>query len=232
MVWSGHIQTDNPAASIKAFTFELKRPNKTRFEIKTDDEETLRVFDGVAGWREHTSSTEGPTLRRYSPLELRSARDAQGIDGLLIDHETKGIKLALQGTDEVDRHRAYRLAATLPSGASRRVWVDAQTFLDLKYDRELRAAGGRTKTVSVFYRDYRTIDGVQLPMTIETRTEGGSGSQKLTIDDVTLNPSLSDAHFEKPNLPQRRKAHPDFRSASGAELKVPVGPKLGAGGPR
>jgi hypothetical protein len=51
-------------------------------------------------------------------------------------------------------------------------------------------------------------------------------TEKMTIDEVTLNPSLSDAHFGKPNVPQRRNTQPDARSASGADSVVP--PALGS----
>jgi hypothetical protein len=217
MVWTGHIQNGNPAAPIEAFIFELKRPNKTRFEITADHQKTLRVFDGVAGWKARTAATGAPTLRPYSPLELRSAHDAQGLDGLLIDHQAKGIKVGLDGADDIEGRRAYRLTVTLPSGSMRHVWIDAQTFLELKYDRESHAAAGRSVTVSVFYRNFRAIDGLQMPMTIEAEAGAGRVTEKMTIDDVTLNPTLSDAHFEKPNAPHGRDAlpgvHSEFSSA-------------------
>jgi outer membrane lipoprotein-sorting protein len=221
MVWTGRIETGKPSAATVAFVLEYKRPNKMRFETRADHEQSARVFDGAAGWKTRTSASGAATLKRYSRSELRSARDAQGIGGLLIDHQARGIEVALEGPDEVDGHRAYRLAVTLPSGSTRHVWVDAQTFLDLKYEREGRAPGGRTGTVSVFYRDWRAIDGLQIPTTTEARAAGGNAAERMVIDNVTLNPSLSDAHFERPNAPERRKAQPGLRSASPAGDRAP-----------
>jgi len=83
----------------------------------------------------------------------------------------------------------------------------------LKYDRESHAPHGRTGTASVSYRNWRTIDGVQIPMTIETGAEGGNAAETIVIDDVTLNPSLSDAHFEKPTVLEGHKPQRDLRSA-------------------
>jgi outer membrane lipoprotein-sorting protein len=226
MICTGHIATGNPSASLDSFVLEYKRPNKTRLEVEAEHEKTVRVFDGARGWKLYTSGSGAPTLKRYSPLELRSAHDAESFDGPLIDHQRKSIKVALDGADEVEGRKAYRLALTLPSGSKRHVWVDAQTFLDLKYDRESHIAGGRTIPVSVFYRSFQAIDGVQMPMTIETKDDDGRVTEKMTIDEVTLNPSLSDAHFGKPNVPQRRNTQPDARSASGADSVVP--PALGS----
>jgi outer membrane lipoprotein-sorting protein len=214
MVWTGHIESGNASAASVQFILEYKRPNKMRFEIDAEHEKSVRVFDGTAGWQMLTSSSGTPRLKRYSRRDLRSARDAQGIGGLLIDYQAHGITVALDSTDEVEGQRAYRLAVTLPSGSTRHIWIDAQTFLDLKYDREGHLANGHTGTISVFYRDYRTIDGVRMPMTIETIAQGGRATERVVVEWVTLNPSLSDAHFERPGLPEPRHRKRDLRTAS------------------
>jgi outer membrane lipoprotein-sorting protein len=222
MVWTGHIETGKPSAPIVPFVLEYKRPNKMRFEINAEREKSLRVFDGVSGWKVGASSPGMlPATRPYSASELRSAREAQGIDGLLIDHRAKGVDVALEGADEIDGRPAYRLSVTLPGGAKRRVWVDARTFLELKYERESHTSPAGIGTVSVYYRNYRTVEGLQIPGVIETGAGAGKAPEKTVIDNVTLNPSLSDAHFERPATSDRRKAPPGFRSESPAGGSVP-----------
>lgn len=213
MAWTGHLETDNPSAPMRPFVLEYKRPNKSRFEITGEHEKSVRVFDGAAGWKMRTSSSVAPSVKPYNPLEVRSAHDAQGIDGLLIDHQAKGIEVSLEGTDDIEGRRAYRLNVKLPSGSMRHVWVDAQTFLEVKSDHESHAPRGGG-IVSVFYRNYRTIDGLQMPMTIETDAPNAKMVEKVVIDAVTLNPSLSDAHFERPAPVERRHAAPGLRSGS------------------
>ena len=215
MIWTGHINTGNPAAPIEPFVFELKRPNKMRFEINAEHERTVRLFDGATGWKFRASNSSPPALKPYSRSELRSARDAQGIDGLLIDHQAKGIKVDLDGTDQVEGRKAYRLNITLPSGTTRRLWVDAQTFLEVKYERQPHPPVGRTGAVFVHYRNYRMIGAVRMPLTIETEAQPGAPGERMTIDDVTLNPSLSDAHFERPSPAGGRDTPPELRSAPG-----------------
>jgi len=208
MVWTGHVESATPSAPASEFVVEFKRPNKSRFEIDVGHEKSVRVFDGTRGWKKGYGT---PALRPYSPLEVRSAHEAQGIDGLLIDHDAKGIKVALDGAAQVEGHNAYRLDVTLPSGSKRRVWVDAQTFLELRYDRPMRTRAGRDGTVSAYYRSYRTVEGLLVPGIIEASVADGRGARKWVIDEVTLNSSLSDAHFEKPQPPERwRNTVPGF----------------------
>jgi hypothetical protein len=220
MAWTGHIETGNPTAPIVPFVFELKRPNKTRFEIREEQDRVVRVFDGSLGWKVRNSRSGAPGVKPYTAEELRSAHEAQGIDGLLIDHQAKGIEVALDGSDEVEGRKAYRLAVTLPSGSLRHVWVDADTFLELKYDRPSHAPAGRRGTVTVSYRSYRAIDGLQIPMTIETGS-AGRGVEKMVIDSVTLNPLLSDARFARPNDLGPHHALPGLRTDSPAGSDAP-----------
>jgi outer membrane lipoprotein-sorting protein len=222
MVWTGHIETGNPSAPVIPFVREFKRPNKIRFEVREDRQKAVNVFDGASGWKMRTSTSGAPSLKPYTPVELRSAQEAEGIDGLLIDHQSKGIALALEGSDEVEGHKAYRLSATLPTGTTQHIWVDARTFLELKYDRGSHAPAGRAGTVSVFYRDYRTVDGLQVPTTIQTgRTGDKPFVEKMVIDSVTLNASLSDALFERPAAFERRHALPGLQSAAPAGSVAP-----------
>jgi len=213
MAWSGHIRTGNDSGPSVEFVFEQKRPNKTRFEITSGNEKTLQVFDGTRGWRIGAALGGAPVLRRFTPLEVRFARAAQGIDGLLIDHQARGIAVTLEGTEEIEGRSTYRLNVTLPSGSTRRVWINRQTFLEVKHERQTRTRTRADGTSSVFYRNYRAIDGLKMPLTIESAAHDGKPAEKMEIDNVTLNPSLSDAHFERPDLPQRRKEPPELQSA-------------------
>jgi len=72
--------------------------------------------------------------------------------------------------------------------------------------------------MSVFYRDWRTIEGVQIPMTIETRAEAGSAVERMAIENVTLNPSLSDSHFQRYGLEMN-----DLPSNGAVQMNYPVG---------
>jgi hypothetical protein len=119
---------------------------------------------------------------------------------LLIDHQARGIEVALDGTEQIEGRSAFRLSVTLPSGARRRVWVDAQSFLEVKSERESTAARGHVVPAPVYYRNYRRVGGLLVPGTIETKAQGSTAARAMVIEGVTLNLSLSDAHFERPDV--------------------------------
>ena len=204
MVWVGHIESANDPTSQMQFVLEQQRPNKTRFDIKAQYQMSARIFDGVQGWKLRTVQGGKPDLQPYTEAELEFARDGQGIDGPLLDFAAKGVNVALGGVDVVEGRQSYRLNVSLPSGISHHVWIDAQTFLDIKYDRVSHNAMGMPSTVSVFNRDFRTIEGLLIPYTIETGT--AKAADKMVIDKIVLNPALDDRVFAKPSMPRQRHA--------------------------
>jgi hypothetical protein len=102
----------------------------------------------------------------------------------------------------------YRLTVKLPSGTTRHVWVDGETFLETRYDRQSRA-GGKAVTVFVYYRNYGTVEGLRIPMAMDTVSLDGRGGERMAIDRVLVNPPLEDSQFAWPG---GRGPHP----ASGA----------------
>ena len=116
----------------------------------------------------------------------------------------KGTDVTLDGVDDIEGRQSYRLNIKLSSGVSHHVWIDAQTFLDVKYDREAINASGQPITVPVFYRNYQTIEGLQVPLMIETGDGTIQKTDKMAIDKILINPPLDNQIFAKPDVPQRR----------------------------
>jgi hypothetical protein len=199
MVWVGHLESADPTVPRLTFALEQKRPNKTRFELSTITQKTMRIFDGTQGWNVRPHRDGALDAQPYSAMEIQFAKQAQGIDGPLIDYQTKGISVELQGVEEVEGRRAYRLAVRLAAGDRQDVWIDAQTFLDIKYDRTSYSKTGVPGIVSVFYRNYRTVEGLQIPGTLEIGTGSSRVPDKMVIEKISLNPSLDDQVFEKPS---------------------------------
>jgi outer membrane lipoprotein-sorting protein len=205
MVWFGHLESSRAQLPSMPFTMQQKRPNKSRFEINTPGEKTLRVFDGTRGWKvKPARNGRGGTPEPYTPQEVTFAFRSQGIDGPLIDYQAKRNKVALEGTDEVEGHKAFRLKVELASGETDHVWIDSTTFLEVRYDRPTYGPAGTPQTVSMFYRDYKPVENLQIPMVIETAGGPGAPPDKIVIDRVFLNTPVDDRAFAQPGMHERR----------------------------
>ena len=205
MVWVGHMESADPNVPMLRFVLEQKRPNKTRFELSSLAKKTLRVFDGAHGWNVRPDRDGTLEAQPYTPQDLKFAREAQGMEGPLIDYQSKGNTIELVGAEQIEGHKTYRLRVNAAAGDVHDVWVDAKTFLDLKYDRTSYTATGAAGTVSVFYRNYRTIEGLQIPGILEIGGGSGKPTDRMVIENIALNPPLEDTLFARPNNAHRRR---------------------------
>jgi hypothetical protein len=124
--------------------------------------------------------------------------------------------------EKVDGHDSYKLKLTFKSGYSFHIWIDAETFLESKIEGTPRRLDGQYRPVEVYFRDYRPVNGVLIPHVLETRVSlppSGPGTrapqsvtEKITIDNIVVNPRLDDALFSKPKTEVAAISSPSLTS--------------------
>lgn len=179
------------------FVLEMKRPRNTRLELQVNGQTAIQVYDGANGWKLR------PFLNRhevepFSPDERKAAALQSELDGPLVDYAAKGTKVELEGTETVGSSDAYKLKLTLKNGDVRRVWVDTESFLDIKVDGPPRKLDGRMHSVATYLRDYRPVSGVMVPFVMETAVDGVQRTEKIKVEKVVVNPVIADSRFSKP----------------------------------
>lgn len=196
--------TPAPAAPAEAakqvqlpFTLEVKRPRKSRLELVFAGKTAVQVYDGTSGWKLR------PYLNRndvepFTAEELKSESEWPGIDGPLVDYAAKGTKVELAGVEPVEGHDAYKLKLTLKDGTIQHIWIDANSFLDVKVEGMPRRMDGKMRTVWVYQRDFRSVQGLMIPFELETAVDGYRDTHKMVIEKAAANPALADARFMKP----------------------------------
>ena len=197
MSYSGKMEAGGKENVQLPFVMEMKRPRKTRVEIEFANDKAVQVYDGANGWKLR------PYLGRrdvepFSADELKASSMEFDLDGPLVDHATKGIQVDLEGVETVEGHDAYELKLAMKDGQVRHLWVDTQTFLDVKIEGIPRRMDGKMQPVEIYYRDYMTVNGLMVPYVLETTVQGVKQSHKMTIDSVVVNPKLEDSLFVKP----------------------------------
>jgi hypothetical protein len=192
------------------FLMELARPGKMRFELQVAGKTALQVYDGANGWklRPYLNRLE---LEPYTAEEVKVASMQSELDGPLVDYAAKGTRIESEGTEKVEDRDTYKLKLTLKSGDVTHVWVDAQTFLETKVQGQPRRLDGTDHPVEVYYRDYRNVNGLQIPFALETRvlpvakTAMGFRDtlvppEKVLIEKVVINPQFDAGLFSKPAI--------------------------------
>lgn len=179
------------------FTLEMKRPGKSRLEIEFAGKTAVQVYDGVSGWKLR------PYLNRedvepFSAAEAKSEAAKAELEGPLVDYVAKGTSVTLQGRELVDGHDAYKLELKMKNGDVQNIWIDTQSFLDVKVEGLPRQFDGKLRKVWISQRDFRSVQGLKMPYLYETAIEGSSQTHKMIIQTVNVNRPLDDSRFAKP----------------------------------
>ena len=174
-----------------------KRPSKMRTEISLQGLTMVQGYDGKTGWQIIPfSGKKDPEA--VGGDELKQLEEEADIDGPLIDYKTKGNKVELVGKEKVEGTDAYNLRVTLRNGNVRNVYLDADSFLEIKVVGKTIVRGTET-TSSTTLGDYKQVDGVMFPFSVQITQEGGQGgAQKITVEKVEFNVPADDASFKMP----------------------------------
>lgn len=200
------------------FVMQLERPRKIRFELEFKGKQAVQVYDGVNGWklRPYLNRLE---VEPYTDEELKLASMQSDLDGPLMNYAEKGTRIELLGKEKVEDQDSYKLKLTTKDGHVLHVWINSETFLETKVEGQPRRLDGKEHPVEIYYRDYRTVNGLRIPFLLETRvlpvaSGGVLGAQpaypaeQIVIDKVEVNPKLDGSLFTKPNLQQASVVHP------------------------
>jgi len=182
------------------FFVELKRPLKMHMEMNVQNQTIVRVYDGHgSGWMVNPFAEDKGAVA-MSGGELKNITDESDFDGPLVDYQAKGNRVEYLGKDDIDGKPAEKLKLTVKSGEVRTYFLDATTFLLLKWE-GVRETPDGAMPISSFFRDYRDVNGLKFAFQVDSGSPKGAQIQQLTIEKIELNPAIDDARFTKPAVP-------------------------------
>ncbi len=197
MRMSGHAEF---GAMQAGFVLTQKRANKMRNEISIQGMTMVQAFDGQNGWQVVPFSGK----KDAEPMGAEDQKDAEenaDMDGPLVDYKAKGHKVELVGKEKTEGTDTYHLRITLKDGNVRDLFLDADSFLEIKAIAKVTRRGTETVVESAM-GDYKEVQGMMIPFSIEQHQQGGQGpGQKIIIEKVEFNVPVDDAVFKMPPPP-------------------------------
>ena len=189
-----------PTQVLLPFRLEMKRPHRSRLEVDFAGKTAVQVYDGQNGWK-YRPFLNRSDVEPFTAEEVKYEAAHNDMDDPLLDYASKGTQVELAGVEMVAGHSAYKLKLTLKGGESQNVWIDAQSFLDVKIQGVPHTLDGRSRDVWVYQRDFRSVQGgVKMPFEYETVIDGGNQSHRMLIETITVNRTLDDSRFAKPQV--------------------------------
>ena len=180
-------------------TITRERPENFRVEFTVQGMTGIQAYDGTTGW------SVMPFMGKKDPEAmsadaLKDFKDEADFDGPLVDYKTKGNKVEVVGKEDVQGTPAYKLHVTTKDGNESNVYLDADSYLEIKTDTKRKIQGQEIEAETTI-GDYKEVGGILFPMSIENHAKGREGAQTIVIEKIELNPASVDvASFHMPEV--------------------------------
>jgi outer membrane lipoprotein-sorting protein len=201
---------------------ELSRPNKLRMEFTIQGMTGVQAYDGKSGW------SVMPFMGKTDPEamsadEIKQTEDQADIDGPLVDYKEKGHQIELIGKEDVEGTPAYKLKVTKKNGDIVNVFIDAEQYMLIKESGKVTVRGQEIESETTF-GDFKPIEGVIYPFSIESKAKGAPGGMAITVSKMELNPTLEANRFAMPAASPKPAARPDEKPMEKKDTPAPAKP--------
>lgn len=171
-----------------AYRMTMTRPDFYALSVEINGFEAGEGFNSKSGWRRDSRAG----LRTLTGAEANQFRaEALYRNNRWLNYQKEKSKLTLAGQEEVDGKPATAVVMTNVRDVKIKLWFDQASGRPVK---EEFPTGEGTKTL--FYSDYRAINGVMEPHSIRL---GGEDEQfQITLDQITHNGTIDRAAFDFP----------------------------------
>lgn len=174
------------------FVMYFKRPNLMRNEAEFQGQKIISIFDGEKAWMVNPFMGSGEPIE-VTGVQAESAKEEADFDGPFVDYKEKGIKIELLGKEDVEGTPTYKIKVTLKDGKERIYYLETDSCLEIKME-TMTEIQGNPVTISRIFSDYKEVDGLKFPFSIQT--SGGPGSAQIIFEAIELNPELDDSLFK------------------------------------
>ena len=173
-----------------------KRPEMARLEFTIQGLTAVQAYDGSKAWQIMPfMGKKDPEL--MSGDETKEMQETADLDGPLVDYKGKGNTVELLGKEKVEGTDAYKLKVTLKNGDVQTMFIDADSFLEIREETK-RMVRGTEREFESSIGDYKDVSGIIFPFAVESGIKGTDQKQKITISKIELNVPAEDSIFKMP----------------------------------
>ena len=181
-------------------TIVKSRPDQFRMDFTVQGMTGTQAYDGASGW------SVMPFMGKKDPEKMdddmrKAMQDEADFDGPLVDYKAKGNKVEFVGKEDVQGSPAYKLHLTTKSGSESNLYIDADTYLLIKSEGKRKVQGQEIESETMI-GDYKEVDGMLMPHSMESHRKGAPAgqSQAITIEKYEINAKVDPAQFKMPEV--------------------------------
>ena len=179
---------------------DSKAPDSLRESYTLQGMTAVEAYDGSAGWQIQ------PFMGRRDPEmlgedDLRDMSESADFYGPLVDYQQKGNKIEYLGKYSLDGDDTYRLKVTLKNGDIIYYFLDPDTYIEIRTDKQMFIRGAVHETVTDL-GSYKKVNGVYFPFSVDSWPKSDpTQKQQITFEKIEANGPMNDAEFKMPAAP-------------------------------
>ena len=176
---------------------EARRPNMLRATFTVQGMTAIQAYDGQTGWQiSPFQGRKDPEL--LGEDDLRDLVEDADMDGPLVEYKEKGNTVEYLGHDTVDGDDVYRLKCTLKNGDVVNYYLDPDSFLEIRTERQQFIRGSMRERQTEI-GSYKPVAGVMYPYSIESGPKNNPDARaKITFESIEANVPIDESAFKMP----------------------------------
>jgi photosystem II stability/assembly factor-like uncharacterized protein len=173
-----------------------KRLGMMRSEVTLQGLTQVNAYDGKDGWSVQPFGGRRDPERASADVAKGMAQQAE-FDGPLAGWHNKGHHIEYLGTEDVDGTNAIKLRVNRKDGDVQYVYLDPDSHLEIRITTISKIRGAEQISETDF-GNYKQVDGMWFPFSIESGAQGAPKTTHITIDRIELNVPVDDTAFKFP----------------------------------
>jgi hypothetical protein len=174
------------------FTLETKLPNRYYLELISGEKRLIEAYNGKSAWCE-TEPGQPRTLLGPDAAEVEAT--AQIMNTRLVDLKKNKLTVTYVAAATVRGKAADQVEVATASGVKRQQFFDSHTHLLAE---ETTVGAGTAQ--EIYYDDYRAVNGIQIPHTLELHR--GADIYRIEIREAVVNVQVAERAFDFPRKSQ------------------------------
>jgi len=185
----------------KAFTCYKTNSGHYYGDLQLGKHRVIEAFDGKTGWTIDPWQEINYARRINSGEENAFAQKADLLTPFY-KYKEKGYQVEFVGKEKLEGLDVFVLKLTRTNGKSEKWYLDANTYLEYKYESNWVDFASALPS-ETFFDDFRTVDGLTIPFFVE-RTFG-QRDRIMQIDSIEINPGFDQNWLAMPKRKEIKK---------------------------
>ena len=167
-----------------------------RSDMSIMGQQITQAFDGDKGWAINPM-TGAATAQAIPDDQLKILKGNATVIGTdLAIAKDKKYPVELVGKEKQNDKDVFNLKVTRPEGVAN-YYIDAATYQLLGMKATVNVSG-QSGDVKVKYGNYKTMEGLNIPSSLELDNPGMPGTLAMTLTNIVFNPKIDPAIFAMP----------------------------------